>query len=125
MNFIKTFKGGFNMTNLCNYCKKAEICHVLKEISIKVSSVAKDLKINYGVTTNFFISKCPDFVFGNQEKQVEHICLSCAKSVSCKLWDQVCNIDEDFIRTAFNYDTDIQEVCSTVSRCKLYKPKNK
>ncbi len=54
-------------------------------------------------------------------KKVQHICMSCKKSTTCPLWDQVCNIDEDFVKDAFEYDPEVQSVCTTVSYCKLYK----
>lgn len=57
-----------------------------------------------------------------QTKEVEHICFTCKRKDTCDLWNQVCNIDEDFIKEAFDYDDNIQSVCTTVSYCKDYKP---
>ena len=54
-------------------------------------------------------------------KEAQHICMSCKKSTTCPLWDQVCNIDEDFIRDAYEYDPSVQSVCTTVSYCKFYE----
>ncbi len=52
---------------------------------------------------------------------VEHICLSCEHQHTCHLWDQVMNIDEDFVRESFDYDPSVHSVCTTVSYCREYK----
>ncbi len=123
-SYQKFFKGGLNMVNLCKYCKKARNCSLLKEISNEISPVAEDFAVDYNVIIDFSITSCPEFVSNRQGREIEHICLSCAKANTCKLWNQVCNIDEDFIRAAFDYDPEHQNVCSTVSSCKFYKPVN-
>jgi len=54
--------------------------------------------------------------------EVEHICVKCCKRGDCHLWEQVQNIDESFVRDAFEYDPATQSVCTTVSYCHDYVP---
>jgi len=54
---------------------------------------------------------------------VEHICLECAHQHTCHLWDQVRNINEDFVKESFIYDPGVHSVCTTVSYCREFKKK--
>lgn len=55
-------------------------------------------------------------------KEISHICSSCMSNKKCRLWKQILDIDEDFIKSSFEYDSDIQSVCSAVSYCEDYQP---
>ncbi|MCM8786368.1 MAG: hypothetical protein NC899_09105 [Candidatus Omnitrophica bacterium] len=109
------------MRNLCFYCKKINSC--LDAVNYENNTLIANL--NKGIKVSILVYECPEFeIQENIEKEVEHICLSCIHKDSCSLWEQVCNIDEDFIKSAFDYDSELQSVCSTVSYCKNYKPTN-
>ncbi|MDI1472991.1 hypothetical protein QI155_10650 [Thermodesulfovibrio sp. 1176] len=52
-------------------------------------------------------------------------CYSCQNSENCSLWEQVSEINEDFIKETFEYEPEVQSVGAAVNYCKLYQPKNK
>lgn len=110
-----------NLESICAYCKKAKKCTILASLFAGLEKGKSSLSAT--VSADIVVTQCEKFKPSHAEKQVRHICYSCKKSINCSLWEQVCNIDEDFVRNAFEYDPDEQEVCSTVSRCKLYEPK--
>lgn len=111
--------------NLCVICKKRNSCKIKENIQLETSKAAEDLLP--GAKVNVAFDRCS--IFERDKKtpaEVEHICFNCSHSGTCDLWDQVCNIDEDFIKDAFDYDSSIQSVCSTVSYCGKFTPtKNK
>lgn len=112
-----------NLESICAYCKKQKNCNILTNLFAGLEKGKSSLSAT--VSADVVVTQCEKFDPSHAEKQVKHICYSCKKSINCPLWEQVCNIDEDFVRDAFEYDTEQQEVCTAVSRCKLYVPKNK
>lgn len=57
------------------------------------------------------------------EKSNEFICQTCQKEETCSLWSQVCNMDEDWIKEAYNYDPRVQSVGVCVTYCRKYRRK--
>lgn len=114
-----------DLKSICAYCKKHKNCKNKKVIEDEINPIIGKFAIEKEIQLNYLVYRCPDFERNKDAKEVEHICYSCENEHTCKLWDQVCNIDEDFIREAFEYDFENQEVCSTVSSCKFYIPKTK
>ncbi|MEM1974163.1 MAG: hypothetical protein QXN68_05190 [Thermoplasmata archaeon] len=109
-----------NLESICVYCKKSKKCEMIAKLTSKLVMASDEFEIQADVV----VKKCRHFKPSYAEKELGHICFSCKYSASCSLWDQVCNINEDFVKEAFNYDPEVQEVCTAVSRCKLYEPRN-
>lgn len=109
-----------NLESICVYCKKSKTCDMVSELIGKLAIAAETFEIQADVV----VKKCRYFKPSYAEKELGHICFSCKHSTLCSLWDQVCNINEDFVKEAFNYDPEVQEVCTAVNRCRLYEPRN-
>ena len=78
----------------------------------------------FEIKAEISVRKCQIFKSAkNINKALEHMCISCKNSNLCSLWDQVSNIDEDFIKNAFEYEPEFQSVGIAVNYCKLYQPK--
>lgn len=110
--------------NLCDFCSKAKKCEKLKSVAKDISRIADCYATKNSMKIDFIMKKCRDFKAKSKiEKEVEHICFTCKNSSGCKLWKQVYNINEDFIKDAFDYDPEMQSVSSIVSYCRKYYPK--
>lgn len=62
-------------------------------------------------------------VLKEDSMEVIHICMSCHKSETCELWEQISTMDEDFVKDAYAYDPGIQTVGVTVTECFEYEPR--
>lgn len=110
--------------NLCDICKKRDTCSVMKKVKSETSKAIGDLLGFFKFDVVF--TKCSKFEKDKKSQvECEYFCSYCDHKTTCDLWEQVCNIDEDFIRESFEYDPEVQSVCSTVSYCKRFIPINK
>ncbi len=111
------------MVNLCNYCSRRDRCYKLVKL---MAAVIKEIENEpqFEIKAEISVRKCQIFKSAkNINKALEHMCISCKNSNLCSLWDQVSNIDEDFIKNAFEYEPEFQSVGIAVNYCKLYQPK--
>jgi|GEM_PF-935664 len=111
--------------NLCDICKKRNTCSIKEKIKLEALKASNDISENFQV--DIAINKCSAFKKAPKAQvECEYFCSYCIHKTTCDLWDQICNIDEEFIKEAFEYDSEIQSVCSTVSYCRKFTPiKNK
>ncbi len=111
--------------NLCIICKKYSNCEIRGKVQLEASRVAEGL-LPGAFEVHAVFARCSKFKKDKKTSAaVNHICFDCSHSGTCALWDQVCNIDEDFIKNAFSYDPVVQSVCSTVSYCRKFTPTKK
>lgn len=111
------------MVNLCNYCSRRDRCYkLIKLVAAVLREVKNDPEIKMSVEVA--VERCAIFKPLKQiNRALEHICYSCQNSGNCSLWEQVSEIDEDFIKEAFKYEPEVQSVGVAVDCCKLYQPK--
>lgn len=113
------------MNNLCDYCSRRDRCYKLvKLVAAVLREADNDPEVEMSVEVA--VKRCQIFKPLKQvNKALEHICYSCQNSENCSLWEQVSEINEDFIKETFEYEPEVQSVGAAVNYCKLYQPKNK
>jgi len=109
--------------NICLYCKKYKRCSIRERLT--AGALSADVQ---SVFFEVSVTKCKKFVRSEELVEVRHICSSCSKQGSCKLWEQVSNTDEDYLKELYDiniWDEDVyQNVGVTVIDCRLWTPDN-